>query len=230
MKKFLILAAFMAASSAPVLAQSSSGAAALSGSQSGAQAASQSGASSGSVLVLNQYSTQKDENGNVLGSPDTPYTSELRNVPAVSAPAIFGGGHPCLSGQSGGIAVAGFGGSYGASKPEPVCQLWYMGQPEAAIRLLVMTDPGACKALGNVGYYRVGKSVVPFACGETVKGGVDTPGFKSRTTKVRASTSSPKSGLTQCEKRDGKVFIGYTYNADKVAAKASCLRSLGYAG
>ncbi len=114
-------------------------------------------------------------------------TATLKNVPAISAPSVFGGGHPCLAGKSGGIAVAGFGGSYGAGQAETVCMLYVMGQPEAAIRALVMTDRVACKALSNVGYYRIGKSVVPFNCDKTVVGGIDSPGATFRRTRVSSS-------------------------------------------
>jgi len=59
---------------------------------------------------------------------------------------------------------------------------------------------------------------------------------KAQSTKVstrNAPVTSPRpkarpTGLTQCEKRDGKVHIGYKHNADKAAAKAICLASLGY--
>jgi len=215
MKRLLLAVVMIAAASTAYAQGVASNSSANSGSQSSAEV--NVGSQSGAFIY---------QEASVI---PTSTTTRLENVPAVSAPSILGGGHPCLAGKSGGIAVAGFGGSYGEGKPEPICMLWYMGQAEAAVRLLVMTDKGACVALGNVGYYRVGKSVIPFACGETVKGGVDTPGFISRKTRVSASAAPvPVSGLKTCEKRSGKVYITYKYGADKVSAKAACLSSLGY--
>ncbi len=176
--KLLIIAATMLSVGSVAIAgnTTSSGANSDSKSQSGA-------AAQAALQVNNHYS-----NGG---------TSTLKNVPAVSAPSVFGGGHPCLAGKSGGIAVAGFGGSYGSGQAETVCMLYVMGQPEAAIRALVMTDRVACRALNNVGYYRIGKSVVPFKCDKTTVGGIDTAGVTSRRTRVSSSGQARMDEPTQ---------------------------------
>ncbi len=165
MKRILLITSLIAFSASASFAGSGSNSEANSESNSASGAAAQA-----ALQVNNHYS-----NGG---------TATLKNVPAVSAPSVFGGGHPCLAGRSGGIAVAGFGGSYGSGEAETVCMLYVMGQPEAAIRALVMTDRVACKALSNVGYYRIGKSVVPFKCDKTVAGGIDTPGATFRRSKI----------------------------------------------
>lgn len=207
---------------------------------SNAQSGSQSGAAaiSGNNLTFNTPETQT-----IITEQRGTATSEIRNVPAVTAPAVFGGGHPCLAGQSGGIAVAGFGGSYGAGDAEVVCMLLYAGQHEAAIRALVMTDPVACKALAHVGYYIVpmgnGKSkAVPFSCGKTVKGGVYSanvgqPAVASATvsTKNRVPNTAPKL-YTKCalDPATNQIKIKYTSvgRKDKPRAAKACQRALGY--
>ena len=112
---------------------------------------------------------------------------------------------------------------------------WVMGQPEVALRIMMRTNPAFCEAMNNVGYYRIGNQVVPVACGkQVVAGGIDS-GASSRTTRVAALSSNSGGnsvtipGIKKCEKgADNKVYIKYSYNADKAAAKAACLQVLGY--
>lgn len=227
MLKLIMTSAVIALTASASFAQgSNSSSASNSGaaSQSQAQAQAQTASSSSLTQINNSDGEQR-----IVYSGDY----DLNNVPAVTAPAVFGGGHPCLAGASGGIAVAGFGGSYGQGTAETVCMLYVMGQPEAAIRALVMSDPVACRALNNVGYYRVGGSVVPFKCGETVTGGIDTAGVSSKKSIVTASTKSEPTlkdyGLRKCEKAAGnKVVVSYRPGVDKALAKDNCLKILGY--
>lgn len=209
MKTFTSIIAAVALFAAPAVAQDST-------SQSGAVSGSQSAAVSGSALQVN----------NTYNTPDTTKQTitqnggyKVQNVPAVSAPAIFGGGHPCLQGASGGAAGAGWGLSLGGSKAETVCMLWVIGQPEAAIRALAATDPTACKALNDVGYYRVGGSTAPFECGEkTIRGGVYS---------TKTDTNQPL--YSKCARRsDGKIQIKYTKagKANIQMAQTSCANTL----
>ena len=206
----------------PAQAQQSSSES-TSDSRSQSQAGAQAGAASQSGV------TQIYNNS---GSSEIRYSGEIKNAPAVQAPAVFGGGHPCLAGKSGGVSVVGGGFSYGQGDPEVVCMLWVMGQPEAAVRALVMSNATACEALNNVGYYRVGNQVVPFRCGDTVAGGIDTAGVQSKRSKVTTSTKNtptPNYGYSKCEKGpNNTVKIKYKYGVDKEVAKSNCLLALGY--
>lgn len=226
----LVVAAIAVVFFANAVFAQDSGAVALSGSnsQSGAQSASGSSAGASAGYTVNNYNDGKN-------TVEYQGTYDVRNVPAVSAPAVFGGGHPCLAGKSGGLAVLGGGASYGTGTAEPICMLYLLGQPEAAVRLLVMQSPGACKALGNVGYYRVGDSVIPFECGKNVVvGGVDTPGASIRKTRLSTRNARPKARpalYNQCERgANNSVHIRYTGagKRNKEIAKKACLEQLGY--
>ncbi len=181
--KYLVLAAACLALSMSVASAGSKG----NGTDATADSTSSSNSASGAAAQAALQVNNTYESG---GTTTVNGETTLKNVPAVSAPSVFGGGHPCLAGKSGGIAVAGFGGSYGEGQAETVCMLYVMGQPEAAIRALVMTDRVACRALSNVGYYRVGDSIVPFDCGDTVAGGIDTPGVTSKRSKVSSRSAA----------------------------------------
>ena len=236
MKRLIVLAtAFTLAASASQAQTAGAGAAA--GAQAGAQSAS--GAASTSGVILNQdFRAPPQQTIRQEG------TTTLKNVPAVQAPSVFGGGHPCLAGQSGGIAVAGFGGSYGAGEAEVVCMLLYSGQHEAAIRALVMTNPTACKALAHVGYYIVpmgnGKSkAVPFNCGkETRRGGVYSgsvgqPAVQSATVSTKNRVPATQAKLFNTCYHDpasNQIKVKYTAagRKDKARAAAACQRSLGF--
>jgi hypothetical protein len=226
MKHLFVLAASIAftVASAPVLAQTAS-------SEAGSTAVSGSASQSGSISY---------NGGNTINFPAVPskqtteYTGKYKveSAPAVSAPAVFGGGHPCLAGSSGGISVIGGGASFGTGTAEPICMLWLMNQPEAAIRLLAMQSADACKAMGNVGYYRVGNQVLPFECGkQVVVGGIDSPGAKPRTSRVSTrNEQQPTDFYRRCEMKGDKVSISYTGlgRANKEIANKYCLAQLGY--
>ena len=213
MLKYIIAAAiavnFTASASQAQTATSGSASAA----QAGAQAAS--GAASLSGVVINQTSpgTLKYEGE---------YT--VKSAPAVSAPALFGGGHPCLAGRSGGVSVIGGGISYGQGDPEPACMAWVMGQPEVAIRIMMASSPRFCEAMNNVGYYRVGNAVVPVACGkQTKRGGVDTPGVSSRPTKLSTRSAVTYTAQAVCNRSGGKLKYSIdAHFANRAAAKANC--------
>lgn len=154
-----------------------------------------------------------------------PKETWLNNVPSVSAPAIFGGGHPCLAGSSGSANIAGFGGGFGAAKAETICMLWFTGQPEAAIRAMAMMDPIACKAMNHVGYYRVDGKAAAFNCGdkEVVKGGIYTNATGTKT------APSVNLGFTKCARRaDNSILIKYNSagKKDKAKAQSNCSASL----
>lgn len=150
--------------------------------------------------------------------------ARIESAPAVSAPAVFGGGHPCLAGKSGGVSVIGGGLSYGQGDPEPACMAWVMGQPEVAIRIMMATSPAFCEAMNNVGYYRVGNAVVPVACGkQTRRGGIDTPGVESRPSRVSTKNRVNYAPQAVCNRSGGKLkFSIDAHFANKDAARANC--------
>ena len=151
-------------------------------------------------------------------------TQRIESAPAVSAPAVFGGGHPCLAGKSGGVSVIGGGLSYGQGDPEPACMAWVMGQPEVAIRIMMATSPAFCKAMNNVGYYRVGNAVVPVACGkQTRRGGIETAGVESRPSRLSTKNAVSYAPQAVCNRSGGKLKYSIdAHFANKQAAKANC--------
>lgn len=217
----------------PMQTQAQTGAVGVGTADSTSSANSNSGASAGASAgyTVNNYSTGRSE---LVQSG----TATIKNAPAVQAPSVFGGGHPCLAGKSGGISVIGGGISYGQGNPEPACMAWVMGQPEVAIRIMMRQSPEFCAAMNNVGYYRVGKSVVPIQCGrDVVRGGVDTAGVASRTTRV-STRNSPATGpqerpalFSKCYMRDdGRIGVVFTKvgKANREIAAKACQQSLGY--
>lgn len=156
-------------------------------------------------------------------------TQRIESAPAVSAPAVFGGGHPCLAGKSGGVSVIGGGLSYGQGDPEPACMAWVMGQPEVAIRIMMNTNAEFCEAMNSVGYYRVGTSVVPVECGKKkrIRGGVDTPGVASYTTKVSTRNQSNILPQAVCNRSGGKLKYSVDdHFANQASARANCKNRL----
>lgn len=121
-------------------------------SESEADAYSASGALAASALTVNNYSSGK---------------TEVKTAPPVSAPSVFGGGHPCLAGQSGGLSIMGGGASYGQSNAEPACMAWMMGNPEVAIAIM-MENEKFRRAVCKVGYYRLGNTTAPVNCNSTL--------------------------------------------------------------
>lgn len=227
MKRTLIALAF---ASLGGMAMAQSGAVGVGTATSTSGATSQSGSSAGASAgyTVNNYSD---------GKSALEYQGEytVKNAPSVTAPAVFGGGHPCLAGKSGGISVIGGGLSYGQGEPEPACMAWVMGQPEVAIRIMMMNSPDFCRAIGNVGYYRVGNQVLPIQCGKEVRrGGIDTAGAQPRPTRISTRNSAPMTRpdlFNECYMRDdGKIGIVYTSSGkkNKEAAGKACLSQLGY--
>lgn len=156
-------------------------------------------------------------------------TQRIESAPAVSAPAVFGGGHPCLAGKSGGVSVIGGGLSYGQGNPEPACMAWVMGQPEVAIRIMMQTNEQFCQAMNSVGYYRVGKSVVPVECGKNkrTRGGVDSPGVASYTTKVSTRNQSNILPQAVCNRSGGKLKYSVDgHFANQKSARQNCINRL----
>lgn len=219
----------------------------LIGSNASAQDANSASASQANNTA-NQISAA--QSAAIINFPETPantrnvteYTGTYRveSAPAVSAPAVFGGGHPCLAGKSGGFSVIGGGLSYGQGNAEPACMAWVMGQPEVAIRIMMKRSPEFCEAMNDVGYYRVGNSVLPVECGRNkkiVRGGVDSANANVRTSRVSTRNSpvtSPKERPAlwrECYLRDdGKIGIVLTSvgKANKQTAARACQQSLGY--
>ena len=222
--KRILLAVSMIALAGTAHAEATSGSASAAQAQSGAV----SGSASGAQVVLNQNYAAPSPNQTVTTRQAGSLKNTLNNVPAVQAPAVFGGGHPCLAGKSGGIAVAGFGGSYGEGNAEAACMAMVLGQPEVAIRIMASKSPAFCKAINNVGYYRVGNSVVPFQCGkQTKRGGVDTVGVASTTTVV-STRSAPAAQWRKCSFDAAANKITWKPKGNKAVSKAACLSHLGY--
>lgn len=179
-----------------------------------AAAQNTAGASSGSSSSVG---VTVESNSTVYGDTyRTDGTQTIKSAPAVSAPAVFGGGHPCLAGRSGGLSVIGGGLSYGQGDAEPACMAWIMGNPEIALTIM-MDNPRFRAAACKMGFYRVGNTQVPVQCGEQLP--------------ARASSRStaPAAAPTQavCERRNGK--LRYTVDAgfaNKQAARKACLATL----
>lgn len=220
--KRILLAVSMIALAGTAQAQATSGSASAAQAQSGAV----SGSASGAQVVLNQNYAAPNPNQRQQVAYSGDY--EVKSAPNVQAPAVFGGGHPCLAGKSGGFSVVGGGLSYGEGKAEAACMAMVLGQPEVAIRIMASQSPAFCKAINNVGYYRVGNSVVPFQCGkQTKRGGVDTVGVASTTTVV-STRSAPAAQWRKCEFNAAANKITWKPKGNKAVSKAACLSHLGY--
>ena len=116
-------------------------------------AASQSGAQANNLIIF----------------PSTPSSTkaEIESAPPVSAPSVFGGGHPCLAGRSGGVSIVGGGVSYGQGDAEPACMAWMMGNPELAMAIM-MENEKFRRAVCRVGFYRIGTTTYPVQCATTL--------------------------------------------------------------
>ena len=136
-----------------------------------------------------------------------PSSTTVRTTGQANAPAMMGGGHPCLSAKSGGLGIIGGSVSYGESNPEPICMLKLLGQDEAAIRLLAATDLGACRALVAAGAIQ------------------STCGAPEPTPKPRASARSSYA-FSKCERRGGKIYVTVAAGADQKLASAQCSAQL----
>ena len=184
------------------------GAAYAQGTTSGANSAS-----SASVNSQTASGAQVNDNRAYYNDGD----STVRSAPAVSAPGVFGGGHPCLAGKSGGISVIGGGVSYGQGDPEPACMLWLMNQPEAALRVMAASSPKACRAMNEVGYIRIGEAIVPFSC---------TVGSRVRT--GQAATVKPQertASYAACYRENGVLHVTVKRGMDSGQAQADCRAS-----
>ena len=143
--------------------------------------------------------------------------STVRSAPAVSAPGVFGGGHPCLAGKSGGISVIGGGVSYGQGDPEPACMLWLMNQPEAALRVMASSSPKACRAMNEVGYIRVGEAIIPFSC---------TVGQRASTGRTASATPQARpASYASCYRENGVLHVTVKRGMDSVQAQSDCRAS-----
>lgn len=120
-------------------------------------------------------------------------TTRIESAPPVSAPSVFGGGHPCLAGKSGGLSVIGGGLSYGQGTPEPACMAWVMGNPEIAVSIM-MENSQFRKAACKNGFYRVGNTKYPISCAEQLP---------ARQRVVAASSKPPLE--VRCERNGNKV-------------------------
>lgn len=97
-----------------------------------------------SVTVGTTNSAVNDQS--VTITEEHPDDIKIRNVPAVYAPVVTATA-PCLASSSGGLSVAGFGGSLGKTKIDPECtlretsrQFWNYGEYEAALELLCASE------------------------------------------------------------------------------------------
>lgn len=194
-----------------------------------------SGAVSGSAASnrnINAAGSVSSGNSIVLGAApaNTRSTTEyqgsyrVESAPSVSAPAVFGGGHPCLAGKSGGVSVVGGGFSYGQGDPEPACMAWIMGQPEIALNIMAGSSPRFLRATCNVGFWRVGNAKIPVNCDNRGRP-IATVSTKAQVAPVAAKTAL----LSKCEKTTKGIKVRYTAagKKDKATANAQCISHLG---
>lgn len=78
-------------------------------------------------------------------------TTTIRSAPQVAAPSMSSG-HPCAwAPLSVGISVVGFGGALGGQRIDDACLLGQMQYRDAAIIMIAMRNPSACRALEAAG-------------------------------------------------------------------------------
>lgn len=205
MKLFIITAAVLALAGPGMAQEVSSTSGATSGSSS--DASSQSGSLASAGIVQNHYNSG---------------TSTIKNVPAVAAPGIITA-YNCAQAVSAGAAGAGFGISLGGTYVDKNCERIsqaaalnsLVGANAAVVHMAAI--PEVCVTLRATGHIPASS-----LCGEKP---ATTPSTRS------ASTARPvarDSGYEKCQKDGAKVVIRYAYGADKAAAQAACLASLGF--
>ena len=181
---------------------------AYSKSKSNSESTSVSGSTSGSIAAINNYAA---DGVKYSGS------YRLENVPAVSAPGVVTA-HNCALGASGGVAGAGFGISIGGSYVDKNCERISQA---AALNTLA----GADVALAHM-------AQIPEVCNTLratgrLASGSTCPGDQAQPRRVAASAPVKKPYRT-CEKRDGKIVFSRASGASSAAAKAACLKAMGY--
>lgn len=78
-------------------------------------------------------------------------TTTIRSAPQVVAPSMSSG-HPCAYAPiSVGVSVVGFGGAFGGQRIDDACLLAQMQVRNAAIAMIAMRNPAACRALESTG-------------------------------------------------------------------------------
>jgi len=220
MKRILIATVAFTLASVPVLGQAqTAGALAGAGAQAGAQAGSSSGSQSGSA-VYQTYNNSGQTTSTLNG------TRRLETAPDVIAPSL-GSGHPCMINTSVGFSVIGGGASAGKGTVDVGCMMMRSANvtDNAAGRYYYAAkDVTAC-----LSWKRVGAIPAAYPCTKKERVAYNTvsaPKVSTRSAPVQPRAL--RTGIVRCEKVDGKVYINYTFNADKAAAKAICLSSLGY--
>lgn len=144
------------------------GTAAQSGSTSGAVAGASNAGNSQAITFTSPDKTTVDQNikadtkaevsGHTSADTNITGTQTLKNVPAVSAPALTTSNDTCMGSTSGGAAVAGFGITIGSTWTDTNCkrlknsrELWNMGMKAGALALLCM-DKENREALEMTGF------------------------------------------------------------------------------
>ena len=204
MKHLLIATAAVAALvAAPAFAQSAN---------STAQSASQS-----AVSANVQGATFSSSNNTFTSPADT--TTEIRNVPAVSAPGVVTA-HNCAMGVSGGVSAVGGGISFGGTYVDENCErisqaaaLNTLAGREAALIHLAQ-NPDICKSLRAAGTIAATSK-----CG-------DEPASQP-VASTRSANAAPAVAYTKCAFSDGAIRVGVKRGDDKNLAVAQCRAALG---
>lgn len=193
-------------SAGAVLAQDAN-AGAISGSQSG--------------VVANIQGAAGATSNNTFTSPSE---TEVRNVPAVSAPGVVTA-HNCLQGYSAGASIVGGGISLGGTVVDKNCERISQA---AALNTLVGADaavlhmagiPEVCKTLRAAGRIGAGSN-----CGDEDAGNVT---YATRSASPRPA-AKPAVIYTKCETRaDGAILVGVKRGGDRGLAVSQCRAALG---
>lgn len=177
-----------------------------------ANSASQSG------VIANIQGAAGAMSNNTFTSPDK---TELRNVPAVSAPGVVTAFN-CAQAVSAGASIVGggisFGGTYTDKNCERIAQaaaLNTLAGADAALYHLATGDPAICKTLRDTG--RISPSS---QCG-------DEP-VAQPVAATRNAPATVVASFTKCEVRaDGAILVGVKRGGDRALAVSQCRTKLG---
>lgn len=179
-----------------------------------------SNSQSASGVIANIQGAAGAMSNNTFTSPSDTKT-ELRNVPAVSAPGVVTAFN-CAQAVSAGASIVGggisFGGTYTDKNCERIAQaaaLNTLAGADAALYHLATGDPEICKTLRDTG--RISPSS---QCG-------DEPVASPRTSS-RSTPATVTAAFTKCERDpNGAIRVGLKRGGDRDLAISQCRAQLG---